>query len=40
MGNGVSEEEPMVQVKNWRHSVAEDVSEAYMMVETGSERKQ
>lgn len=34
MGNGVIEEGPMVQVKNWRHSVAEDVSESYLMVET------
>lgn len=34
MGNGVRDEGSMVQVKNWRHSVAEDVSETYMMVET------
>lgn len=27
MGNGVSEEGPLVQVKNWRHSVGENVSE-------------
>lgn len=39
-GNGVSEERPMVQVKNWRHSVAEDVSETYLMVEPWSEVQQ
>ncbi|XP_056879284.1 rho GTPase-activating protein 12 isoform X2 [Takifugu flavidus] len=33
MGNGVREEGSMVQVKNWRHSVAEDVSEPDMMVQ-------
>lgn len=27
MGNGVSEEEQAVQVRNWRHSMAEDVSQ-------------
>lgn len=32
MGNGVSEEGPMVQAKNWRHSVAEGVSEPYAIV--------
>lgn len=32
MGNGVSEEGPMVQVKNWRHSVAENVSETGLKV--------
>lgn len=26
MGNGVSEEASVVHVRNWRHSVAEDVS--------------
>lgn len=32
MGNGVGEEGPVVQVKNWRHSVAENVSETGVKV--------
>lgn len=31
MGNGVSEEGTTVQVINWRHSVAEDVSQSSRM---------
>lgn len=31
MGNGVSEEGTTVQVINWRHSVAEDVSRSSRM---------
>lgn len=33
MGNGVSEEGTMGQVINWRHSVAEDVSQSNRMNE-------